>query len=495
MLAWLVLNFVMLAFLGCLFVIWIFFGSNTHLFPGYLFSPNIENEFRTLSIRLEYRPAGEWKNVLEAYNAHCKVRFHLLSIDNLVPELKNDLPAKVRDASRALPRTPFSYCNDFDYLNVFDFSSPFKNADEARQASSATPSPPLLFLRADGRYWCGKAVLILDNAGSSFYMLLAAESTNFFGSGLFFDLKPILLLSLFVLLLSCLWWLPFVHRLSSPLIRMIRFAEHMAENEFRPSGHLAYEEPASIARSRSDEIGRLAQALLTMGKRGESLVTGQMQYIRHVAHEINTPISEIQMGLAVMESRLDGENRQRIRGIMDKVEKVSDLTNDVLDLLRAKASPDRPVPEPVELNAFLQSCISRENMEDRTVLLCRPGITAIADKKSLNRAISNILRNAMRYAGEQAEILIEVSQQEKNTEIRISDNGPGIPEEEIHQIFEPFFRGKDAALSHPGGTGLGLSLVKYSIEICGGSVQYEKVEPHGFAVILSLPAEKTLRTA
>jgi len=291
MLIWLFLNFIVLLGLGAAFACWTLFASNTSLFPSYMFSSNIEHEFRSLSISLEYRTVSDWPRVLSQYDKRTKVNFHIVSLDKLVPETMEKLPEKVMEAARNIPRAPFSYCNDFNYLSVYDISSPFRNANDARNAINTAPSTPVLYMRAEGRYWYGRAVLIPDNAGSSFYMLMIADAPNFYGNGLFFDINLLILLSLIILSVSFLWWLPFVRRLSRPLLRMIDFADSMAKNEFRPSDGFSVEEPLKIASSRNDEIGRLAQALATMGKRGDALVTGQLQYTRHVAHEINTPLA------------------------------------------------------------------------------------------------------------------------------------------------------------------------------------------------------------
>jgi two-component system sensor histidine kinase CpxA len=106
----------------------------------------------------------------------------------------------------------------------------------------------------------------------------------------------------------------------------------------------------------------------------------------------------------------------------------------------------------------------------------------------LLRAVSNILRNAIRYAAKAGPITISARREGERVLIAIEDNGPGIPAESIPQIFDPFFRVDTSRDRETGGVGLGLAIVKTCVESCGGKVSCENRAPSGLRVMVTLPA-------
>ena len=120
-------------------------------------------------------------------------------------------------------------------------------------------------------------------------------------------------------------------------------------------------------------------------------------------------------------------------------------------------------------------------------------IVVRADLDCLRRAVSNVLRNAVRYAGSAGPIAVTAHQAEQEAVICVEDCGNGVPEDEMPHLTEPFFRGREAG-GHPGGSGLGLSIVKYCMEICGGRLCFANREPHGFRVTLRFPLARNAPT-
>ena len=111
------------------------------------------------------------------------------------------------------------------------------------------------------------------------------------------------------------------------------------------------------------------------------------------------------------------------------------------------------------------------------------------DKDYLRRIVINLLRNAVAYAGDAGPVVVSVREEPGEVCITIRDKGPGVPEQDLPLLLEPFYRGK-ASLTHPGGSGLGLSIVKYCMEACGGRIEYGNAEPSGFQVALFFPKGK-----
>jgi two-component system sensor histidine kinase CpxA len=114
--------------------------------------------------------------------------------------------------------------------------------------------------------------------------------------------------------------------------------------------------------------------------------------------------------------------------------------------------------------------------------------TVLAAPALLERALANLVRNALRHAGTQGPIYLNSSQTGDMVSLIISDCGPGIPEADLPNIFKPFYRPDISRVSATGGAGLGLSIVKSAIEACGGSVTMENRQPSGLQVTLRLKA-------
>ena len=116
------------------------------------------------------------------------------------------------------------------------------------------------------------------------------------------------------------------------------------------------------------------------------------------------------------------------------------------------------------------------------------GLKAMADPESLSRAIANLLRNAVRYAGEAGPVALTAKRDLGQIAITVADNGPGLPEDEIDRVFTPFYRVETSRNRGTGGVGLGLAIVKNCVEACNGSVRCRNRVPAGLEVEIRLAA-------
>jgi two-component system sensor histidine kinase CpxA len=105
----------------------------------------------------------------------------------------------------------------------------------------------------------------------------------------------------------------------------------------------------------------------------------------------------------------------------------------------------------------------------------------------LDRALGNVIRNAARYAPE-GDIVVRAERHGDEARIVVEDEGPGVPEESLGRLFEPFYRVEPSRDREAGGQGLGLTLVKAAVEAMGGTVWAERRRPRGLAICLHLPA-------
>jgi two-component system sensor histidine kinase CpxA len=114
-------------------------------------------------------------------------------------------------------------------------------------------------------------------------------------------------------------------------------------------------------------------------------------------------------------------------------------------------------------------------------------LNVLADAEYLFRALSNVVRNAIRYAGHAGPIRISARAAEGVAYITVADSGPGVPEHALEEIFAPFYRLDPSRSRETGGLGLGLAIVKTCVESCGGAVHCHNLQPSGLEVEIRLP--------
>jgi signal transduction histidine kinase len=240
-------------------------------------------------------------------------------------------------------------------------------------------------------------------------------------------------------------------------------------------GRIAHGELAhriAVPASPSDEIDDLGTAVNDMASRLDRLVAGQRTLLANVSHELRTPISRVKVLLEILGERLErmaedpaatGYDRVRT-GISEMAEDIAEMETLIADLLTSgrlelRAGEGRPMDcEPVDVAAV----VSRSAARFRARVDVAPGLTVSGDAFLLERLFSNLLANARRACPDGA---VEVVAQRigDTIEIRVEDEGNGIPAEHREVVFEPFRRLDDARSRDRGGVGLGLYLCR---QIC-----------------------------
>lgn len=333
------------------------------------------------------------------------------------------------------------------------------------------------------RYWSGIQVPLssapLQRPVPAF---LLAVSDSITGNGFFFDPLPWMIVAGVIILISALLWVPMVRNITRPLGRMTRATEEVANGRF----DITIDEP------RDDEIGRLARAINHMTTRLAAMVSGQKRFLGDVAHELGSPIARIQFGLGALEHRIEGENHERVRDILDDVDHMSKLVNELLAFSRADLKSNPVKLEKIELLPIVQTVLKRE-ITPKTEIITQidPGIRVVACADLLTRALANLVRNATKYAWDAGPIVIAAEKRSEVVKIEVRDSGPGVPDELLDQLFEPFFRPEPSRNHDSGGVGLGLAIVKTCVATLNGLVSARNLEPKGFAVTITLKGPLT----
>jgi len=339
-----------------------------------------------------------------------------------------------------------------------------------------------LFQRqADGLFWVGARIPIAgDYTGPPIRGSLVMSAPSFYGTPLFFNFKPWLIAMGAGLAIFVLCWLPFIRGLTRTVERISRATEQIAEGEF--DHHLPDD--------RGDELGQLSVNINRMADRLAGFVKGQRRFLGDIAHELCAPIARMQFGLGILERRAADDQRAAMEDVQDEMRQMTSLVNELLSFSKAGMRSEAHQPVAVDVAEVVREAVGREAGPAGAgvrVEMDEP-LRAMADREYLLRSVSNLLRNARRYAGTAGPIEVSGHKQGSEVVIVVADSGAGIPEAEIDRVFTPFYRLEASRNRETGGVGLGLAIVRSCVEACNGKVMCRNRKPSGLEVEIRLGA-------
>jgi two-component system sensor histidine kinase CpxA len=257
----------------------------------------------------------------------------------------------------------------------------------------------------------------------------------------------------------------------------------------------------SLPPAAEDEIGQLTESVALMSRQIAGLMHRQERFVSDAAHELCSPLSRLQIALELLrEGNADarpgkgqpGGSRladAHFNDLAEEVEQMSELIQDLLLYSRDRNQKLPPKAEDVEVAATIRNLIDREALSGKEVIVdVPPALRVHVSESHLRRALANLLRNAHQHAGDAGTVEVAAHEDSSGVHVFVRDQGPGIPEAELRQVFAPFYRVEYARSRHTGGTGLGLAIVQSSIEACGGTVSCRNRRPRGLEVEMILPA-------
>jgi signal transduction histidine kinase len=213
-----------------------------------------------------------------------------------------------------------------------------------------------------------------------------------------------------------------------------------------------------------------------MQSRLAGYVNDRTRILAAMSHDLKTPITRLRLRAELLE---DGEARARFGKDLDDMEA---MVRDTLEFLKGLESGE-PV-ELVDVAALLESIKEdREELGGRVEIEGRAASHFPGRPRALKRCIANLVDNAVKY-GKSA--VIAVSDGDA-LELRIRDEGPGLPEAELEKVFDPFYRVEVSRSRETGGTGLGLTIARSIAEAHGGSLVLRNRSEGGLEAVLTLP--------
>lgn len=292
--------------------------------------------------------------------------------------------------------------------------------------------------------------------------------------------------------LVCFW---LARYLTGPIVRL-RAATHQLA-----SGNLG---ARAAETRRADEIAELVHDFNRMAERLEALLNSQKQLISDISHELRSPLARLNVALGLARQR----SNEDLAKVLDRIELEADRLNEMIGklLTLARLESGEPPAESLEVHIpdLLQDVVADADFEARSrncgvKLLQADDCTTLGNPGLLRSAFENVVRNAVRYTAPGSEVEIRLSCRTQNgglqAVIAVRDHGPGVPDQEVGNLFRPFYRLDAARERQTGGVGLGLAIAERAVRLHQGTITAHNAQGGGLEVEIRLPASPVLSPA
>ena len=280
----------------------------------------------------------------------------------------------------------------------------------------------------------------------------------------------------------------FTRHLTVPILRLREASRRLANGELSTRA-FGWE-------TRHDELGGLVRDFNSMGDRIEALVSSQRQLISDVSHELRSPLARLTVALDLARERLG--NDPAFDHMEKDFDRLSDMVGRLLTVARLDSSPSATEMKVLNFSALVAEVVADADFEARTrnctVQLSNTGDICVRGNGDLLRsAIEDVIRNAVRYTAAGTTVSVQLERKGSDSTgstsvvLTVRDNGPGVPESELANIFLPFYRVASARDRQSGGAGLGLAIADRIARLHGGSVGATNAKDGGLEIAFNLP--------
>ncbi len=245
-----------------------------------------------------------------------------------------------------------------------------------------------------------------------------------------------------------------------------------------------------------DELHTLASTVNHLLDRIESALVRERQFTADVAHELRTPLAALKGTLEVLirKERDPAEYEEKISSSIREVNRLSWLVDRLLMLARYESGTVTPVVVPIDVKEVLGSVLRRleplvEGKKIRVQIDTRAAETIRADRGMVEVMLENIVSNAIKYSGEGSPVEFQTRRDGNSTDLRVTDHGIGMPQEQVGRIFDRFYRVEESRNSEVPGFGLGLAIVKSLADLQGIGLSVQSAIGTGTTVAMKVPGE------
>ena len=246
------------------------------------------------------------------------------------------------------------------------------------------------------------------------------------------------------------------------------------------------------------DINALASDFDRMTARIDALLEGQKRLMRDISHELRSPLARLSVALELARQQAGDGAEKSLDRIAREADRLNELIGQLLTLTSLESGEKRLSLHTLELHSLLEELVADADFEARAkgcaVRLQSAGPVYVqGEAELLCRAIENVLRNAIRHSSADSTVVVTLAtgpgpgQLPRSTTIRVQDSGPGVPEDQLEHIFEPFYRVVAARDRQSGGTGIGLAIASRAVRLHGGTVKARNAAEGGLIIEIDLP--------
>ncbi len=249
---------------------------------------------------------------------------------------------------------------------------------------------------------------------------------------------------------------------------------------------------------RRDEIGELARDFDAMAERIEALVGSQQRLLRDVSHELRSPLSRLVVALELARSRAGDGATKALDRIEREAARLDELIGQLLLLQRLEGGGEGAELVDLELADLLAGVVADAGFEaapDGREVVFAPAESCpmVGRPELLRSALDNVIRNAVHHTPSDTSVEVDLRSVDDGIEVTVRDRGPGLADDDLERVFEPFYRVDAARDRSTGGVGLGLAIAKRAIEAHGGRLFARNHDGGGLEVVARLPSNGTRR--
>lgn len=309
----------------------------------------------------------------------------------------------------------------------------------------------------DGKYW----YLLLVNRGNWFTSFVRPEQA---------------LLIFAVLVFLCY---SFARHLTNPVRRLQQAVDRFGRGDLT----------ARVGLQRRDELGQLARTFDQMADRTQTLLTAERRLLLDISHELRSPLARLSVAVELARSGDDAESH--LNRIQKEADRLNSLVGELLQVTRAEGDPSQRRLDPVRLDTLVAEVVDDCTIEAEARgchvrLTEEKAATLAGDAELLRRAVENVVRNAIRYSPAGTTVAVSVDSSPDQVAVTVRDYGPGVPEETLTRIFDPFYRVGTDRNRNSGGVGLGLAIARRAVELHKGHLWAVNAAP-GLMVKMEMP--------
>jgi len=284
----------------------------------------------------------------------------------------------------------------------------------------------------------------------------------------------------------------FAGGITSPLREMAGASTQMAHGEYA----------TRVTESSSDEVGDLARAFNAMAARLAEVDQERRDLVAMVSHELRTPITALRANLENIVDGLGGPpgdptseaitvDTDLVNTMLKQTERLGRLVEQLLDLSRLESGATPLDVSPVSVGSILDEVRREARLHHPDIAVevdvSPPELELKADAERLHQSVANLVDNASRFSPPGESVMVAARPTSGGVRITVEDRGPGIASEDLSRVFERYQRGAAARSAGTGGSGLGLTIARWIVDLHGGSIHAEQAEPTGCRMVLELP--------